>query len=36
MIMGAGFTAPHGNKEIVTNKGMWSCRGRWLPDMAKT
>ena len=23
-----------GNKEIVTNER--SCRGRWLPDMAKT
>ena len=25
-----------GDKETVTMKGMWSCRGRWLPDMAKT
>ena len=24
------------NEEIITNESMLLCRGRWLPDMAKT
>ena len=25
-----------GNGWIVTDKGMWLCPGRWLPDMVQT
>ena len=30
MIVGTGFTA-----FLMETKGMWLCRGRWIPDMVK-